>query len=181
MGKRDPRVDAHIAKSAEFAKPVLEYIRATAHAAIPDVEESIKWGMPFFEHGKPVAMMAAFKQHVRFGFWKGQMFENVTSVKDLPPKKDLTAMFKAADQAEKKAAPPRKPKPDLETPKDLAAALKKNRKAAAVFDGFAPSHRREYILWIIGAKTDETRTRRIDQAIEWIAEGKQRNWKYMKR
>ncbi|HSP32695.1 MAG TPA: DUF1801 domain-containing protein [Thermoanaerobaculia bacterium] len=100
MGKRDQRVDAHIAKAGDFAKPILEYIRETAHAAVPDVEETIKWSMPFFEHDGPLAMMAAFKQHVRFGFWRGKIFDNVKSVKDLPPKKQFLAMFRKAARSE---------------------------------------------------------------------------------
>lgn len=183
MGKRDPRVDAYIAKSADFARPILEFIRDAAHSAIPDVRETMKWSSPFFEHNGTLAMMAAFKEHVRFGFWRRMKgIEKITSVKDLPSKKELIAMFREAD-ASPKAAPARKKtaKPELEMPKDLAAALKKNRKAAEAFDAFAPSHRREYIAWITEAKSDETRKRRLDQAIEWIAEGKPRNWKYMKR
>ncbi len=183
MGKRDPRVDAYIAKAADFAKPILEFIRDAAHTAIPDVRETMKWSSPFFEHNGTLAMMAAFKEHVRFGFWRRMKgIEKITSVKDLPSKKELVAMFREAD-ANPKSAPARKkaPKAELDTPKDLGAALKKNKTAANAFDAFPPSHRREYILWIVEAKTDETRKRRLDQAIEWIAEGKPRNWKYVKR
>ena len=71
------------------------------------------------------------------------------------------------------------PKPPLKTPAAFATALKKNRKAQANFDAFPPSHKREYIEWITDAKQEATRERRIDTAVEWIAEGKQRNWKYM--
>ena len=63
-------------------------------------------------------------------------------------------------------------------PPDLAAALKKNAQARATFDGFSPSHKKEYIEWIVEAKRDETRQRRLSQAIEMLAEGKTRNWKY---
>jgi len=188
MGKRDRRVDAYIEKTGDFAKPILAYIREAAHAAIPDVEETMKWSTPFFDYKGTLAMMAAFKEHVRFGFWKGsiigQRFERVTSVKDLPSKKELVALFrKAAELNEQgiKVEKKKSVKPPLETPDDLAAALKKNRKAVAAFEAFPPSHRREYIAWITEAKAAETRKRRIDQAIEWISEGRQRNWKYMKK
>lgn len=190
MAKRDPRVDAYIAKAPQFAKPILEFIRATAHAAVPDIEETMKWGTPFFEHDGTLAMMAAFKEHMRFGFWKGKLvglpaIEKLTSIDDLPPKKELAAFFRKAaalnEQGVKVARTPKSAKAPARTPPDLAAALKKNRKAAAAWENFAPSHRREYIDWITGAKAEETRKRRLDQAIEWIAGGKPRNWKYMKK
>jgi uncharacterized protein YdeI (YjbR/CyaY-like superfamily) len=137
-------------------------------------------------------MMAAFKEHIRFGFWKGALvtgkkgMERITSMKDLPPKKELIALIRKAaalnDQGvkaprAKKSAPPKPAAP----PDDLAAALKKNKKASAAFEEFSPGHRREYIDWITGAKAEETRKKRLDQAIEWIAEGKSRHWKHMKK
>jgi uncharacterized protein YdeI (YjbR/CyaY-like superfamily) len=197
MGKRDPRVDAYIAKSADFAKPILEYIRETVHAAIPDVEETMKWSFPHFDYRGVICGMASFKEHCAFGFWKAELvldevpaerdamghMGRVTSVKDLPPKKEFTRLLKKAAKLNEegvKVERVRKKKPSLETPPDLAAALKKSKKASSTWDGFAPSHRREYIEWIIEAKTDATRQKRLAQAIEWIADGKQRNWKYMK-
>src|SRR6187402_3013263 len=69
----DPRIDAYIAKSAAFAQPILVRLRELVHAACPDVEESIKWGMPHFLHGgKLLCGMAAFKAHCAFGFWQGR-------------------------------------------------------------------------------------------------------------
>ena len=187
MPKHDARVDAYIAKSADFAKPILQYLRETIHAALPQVEETMKWSTPFFEYKGTLAMMAAFKEHIRFGFWKGQLLdagmERITSMKDLPPKKDLVALVKKAaalnEQGVKVERPAKKKAAPAKTPPDLTAALKKNKKAGAAFEGFPPSHRREYIQWITDAKSEETRKRRLDQAVEWIAEGKPRNWKYM--
>jgi len=187
---RDPRIDAYIAKSADFAKPILNRIREAIHAAVPDIEETMKWSMPAFYYKGPLANMAAFKAHCAFGFWKGSMvgsqrIGDIKSVDDLPSKKELIAQAKKAaklnEDGVKVARPKRAPKPEAKTPPDLAAALKKNKKAAAVYEDFPPSHRREYVQWITEAKTDETRKRRLDQAIEWIAEGKARNWKYMKK
>ena len=199
MGTRDPRVDAYIAKSADFAKPILTHIREIVHAACPDVEETMKWSMPFFDYHGPLCNMAAFKAHVGFGFWKGALvlgrgtadderamgqFGRITSVKDLPPKKELTALIKKAAKlneegvkVEKKKAP----RAELPVPPELAAALAKNKKARANFEAFPPSHRRDYNEWIGEAKREETRAARVKQAIEWIAEGKSRNWKYEKR
>jgi len=196
VGKRDPRVDAYIERSAEFAKPILTHIRAVVHAACPDVEETIKWSFPVFSHRGILCNMAAFKQHCTFGFWKPALvlgdgasdetamgqFGRLTSVTDLPSKKVLTGYIrKAAKLNEEGVKVPKKrsAKPRvLETPADLAAALKKNRKARATFDAFSPSHRNEYIEWIEEAKTEPTRKKRLATTLEWLAEGKGRNWKY---
>lgn len=200
MGKRDPRVDAYIERSAEFAKPILSHIREVVHAAVPDVEETLKWSMPAFMHNGIVCGMAAFKQHAAFNLWKGSMivgsdadrvamgqFGRITKLSDLPSKKILAgyiqqraALNDAGVKAPKapKPGPKRKPAPPATVPADLAAALKKNAKARATFEGFSPSHKREYIEWITEAKRDETRQRRLGQAIEMLAEGKTRNWKY---
>ena len=197
MGKRDPRVDAYIARSAPFAQPILEHIRAVIHEACPDVEETMKWSMPHFMYQGMLGGMSAFKAHCAFGFWKGKLvvpeqnreamgqFGCITSVKDLPPRRTFIKYVKRAMKLnEEGVKAPRvtaaKPKKRLPTPPDLARALGRRSKAKATFDGLAPGHRREYIEWITEARRDETRARRIAQAVEWIAEGKTRNWKYQK-
>jgi uncharacterized protein YdeI (YjbR/CyaY-like superfamily) len=197
MAKNDKRLDAYIAKSADFAKPILEYVRSVVHEACPDVEETLKWGHPFFEHrGSQLCSIAAFKEHCKFGFWKGRLvtgdagedggplgFGRVTSVSELPSKRILAGYVKKAmelnDQGVKAPKRPSKPKKPLTVPDYFTAALKKNKKALAAFDNFPPSHQREYVEWITDAKTEETRQRRLTQALEWMAEGKPRNWKYM--
>lgn len=194
MGKRDPRIDAYIAKAAPFAKPILEFARDAIHAGCPDVEETLKWSTPSFMYHGILCGVAAFKAHCMVRFWKsGLVFEGekvsipdrIDSLDQLPPKKDLIRLVKKAaalnEQGVKVAKPKRAPKPELKTPPDFAKALKKSVKANAAFEEFSPSHRREYIEWITGAKTDETRERRMQQAIEWIAAGKARNWKYERR
>ncbi|MDR7135949.1 uncharacterized protein YdeI (YjbR/CyaY-like superfamily) [Lysobacter niastensis] len=197
----DPRIDAYIAKSAEFAWPILRHLRAAVHAACLEAEETVKWGMPSFTYrGKILCSMAAFKQHASFGFWQGAQvtgngteaegegmgqFGKLTRLSDLPGKRELTGYVRqamalidsGAQRVPTGAATPRAP---LEVPDDLAAALKKDAKARATFDGFAPSYRRDYIEWITEAKREDTRQRRLKQTVEWLAEGKSRNWKYMK-
>ena len=195
MGKRDPRVDAYITKSPDFAKPILTYIRDVVHAACPEVEEDLKWSVPAFMYRGMMCGMASFKQHATFGFWKhdlvtgsprieGSMgFGRLTNVSDLPPKKVLAAYVKKAmalnDQGVKVERARIAPKPPAKAPADLVAALKKNASAKATYDAFSPSARREYVEWITGAKGAETRARRVKTAVGWMAEGKQRNWKYM--
>jgi uncharacterized protein YdeI (YjbR/CyaY-like superfamily) len=195
VGTRDPRVDAYIAKQREFAKPILAYLRDVVHEGCPDCEETLKWGAPSFMYHGMLGGFAAFKEHAVFGFWKhenllgkdrgGAMgsFGRLTSVKDLPPKKELLRLVKRAVELNEQGVKPlwmarRGKKAPIAMPADFKAALARSRKAKAAFDAFSPSHRREYLEWITEAKRDETRARRIKQAIQWIAEGKSRNWKY---
>jgi len=203
MGTRDPRVDAYIARSADFAKPILTHLREVVHAACPDVEETIKWSFPNFTYRGMLCSMASFKQHCSFGFWKGALvvgtpggdgdgeramgqFGRITALSDLPSKKVLTGYIKEAMRLNEAGvkSPTRsepKAKKELPVPDDLTKALRKNKKALATFENFSPSHRREYIEWITEAKGEDTRNRRLATAVEWMAEGKPRNWKYEKR
>lgn len=195
MVQRDPRVDAYIAKSADFAQPILEHLRNLVHEVCPDAEETLKWRMPtFLYRGRILCGVAAFKQHASFWFWRGMnlsaydgdgmgAFGRITSLKDLPAKRVVVGHLRQAiefcEASAKFAVPRGKPKPAPQTPGDLLAALKKNKKARATYSAFSPSAQREYVDWITEAKRDETRAKRLAQAVEWMAEGKQRNWKYM--
>lgn len=195
MGGRDPRVDAYIAKSAAFARPILDHVRELIHNAIPDVEEDIKWGAPFFNHEGVICGIAAFKQHCAINMWKASLilgdkqgdsagqFGRITKLSDLPADAKLKGYFKEAarlNEAGVKQPRAKKPAPKLEVPSALQQALKSNKKAAAVFEKFPPSHKREYSQWIAEAKGEDTRARRVKKALEWIVEGKGRNWKYEK-
>jgi len=199
MGKRDPRVDAYIANAADFAQPILADVREAVHAACPNVEETMKWRFPHFVYKGMLCGVAAFKQHAALGFWKGELvtgrgrgadamgqFGRLTKRSDLPPAAALRALVKkAADLNEQGVKVPRAPKKatpkTVTVPPLLSAALRKNKEAHAGFAGLSPSHKREYIEWITEAKTEETRARRLEQAVEWMAEGKSRNWKYERR
>lgn len=204
MGKRTPEVDAYIRKAAPFAQPILEKIRDAFHAASPDIEEVMKWSAPFFDYKGMLGNMAAFKNHVSWGFWKAQLMKDphgilspsgetgtmfggrANEVKDLPSKKVMVEYIKEAmrlnDEGVKVKRPPstRSATP-LEVPDDLAGALKKDKKARASFDAFTPSQQREYAEWLNDAKQEATRQKRLATAIEWIGEGKTRNWKYTKK
>jgi uncharacterized protein YdeI (YjbR/CyaY-like superfamily) len=200
MGRRDPRIDAYIAKSGDFAKPILRHIRDVVHAACPEVEETMKWSVPHFDYqGEMMCGMAAFKAHCVMGFWKGALVvgksggknaeavgqrSRVAAVSDLPSKRVLTGYIRKAMQlneagikVRRMKGPAKKP---LATPPDLARELKGSKAAATAWDAFSPSARREYIEWLLEAKTAETRARRRATALEWIAEGKSRNWKYQR-
>ena len=194
---RDPRIDAYIEKAAPFARPILEYVRALVHRVLPDVEEGIKWGMPaFMIGGKNVAGMAAFKAHCavmihgegRLGEGEGMGgYGKVTALADLPDDAVLEAALREAAERvalSGSAQKPRKkapPKDEIPVPQDFAAELTSHPAAEQFFAGLASSHRREYLEWITEAKRDETRSKRIATALEWLAEGKRRNWKYEKR
>jgi uncharacterized protein YdeI (YjbR/CyaY-like superfamily) len=206
MGKRDPRVDAYIAKKAPFAQPILKALREIIHEADPAIEEDIKWGAPAFMHKGIVCIMAGFKEYVGVNFWKGALIvpsqtrrasddtgmkqlEKMHTIDELPPKKKIIGYVQIAVKLNEGGVPtpnrgkdaPAKKQGPLRTPPSLAKALARNAKAKATYDGFSPSHKREYVEWISDAKTEETRDRRIEQALGWMAEGKPRNWKYMKR
>ena len=198
MTRNDPRIDAYIAASAAFARPVLEHLRGVVHASCPEVEEGIKWRMPFFSYrGAPLCMMAAFKQHCGFGFWLGRQvvgsdapdgmgqFGKIVSLKDLPPDKQLAAYLKKAmalnEAGVRLSRPKAASKPAPTVPEDLATllALKKHAAARRCYDGFSASAQREYVVWINDAKTDATRQKRLASTLAWLAEGKPRHWKYL--
>jgi uncharacterized protein YdeI (YjbR/CyaY-like superfamily) len=200
MSRHDPRIDAYIAQAAEFARPILEAARERVHAASAEIEEAIKWGMPTFMYrGKILCGMAAFKQHASFGFWQHALvlgegvpregmgsFGKMTSLKDLPSKARLLPLLKkamalidegVASPVSRKSATP---KPVPPTPTGLVEALAGNEAARSTFEAFSPSQRREYIEWINEAKREETRAKRVAQSVEWLSEGKQKNWKYQR-
>lgn len=194
MPATDKRIDAYIAKAAPFAQPILTHLRALVHRALPGCEEGIKWGMPhFMVGGKNVAGMSAFKAHCAFivhgdgrqGESEGMgAYGKIASLDELPPDAELEARVKEAAQRVAEAGSALKPKakkpakPEIPMPDDFAAALAGSPAAETTLAGFAPGQRREYLEWITGAKQAATRERRIAQAVEWLAEGKKRNWKY---
>jgi uncharacterized protein YdeI (YjbR/CyaY-like superfamily) len=202
----NPRVDLYIANSRPFAQPILEHIRQLVHKACPPVAETIKWSRPFFEYkGVILGNMSAFNEHCSFGFWGEEIsavlreqkvlqpdamgsLGRLTRVEDLPSSKQMLTLLRqsvafidsgqytspiAARQRVVKA-----PTSAAEAPPQFAKALKANKKASAAYAKFSPSCKREYVEWIADAKRDETRDKRIATAIEWISEGRQRNWKY---
>jgi uncharacterized protein YdeI (YjbR/CyaY-like superfamily) len=200
MGKRDPRVDTYIAKSAGFAQPILNHLRELVHRGCPEVEETLKWGMPSFGYKGLLCGMAAFKQHATFGFWKHELvvgktgekggmgqFGRITSLKDLPAQKVLLGYIRKAvalNEAGIKAPAHTRAEPgekrELTVPACLVAALEKNKLAQANFEKFSYSHKKEYVEWLTGAKREDTRQKRLRTAVAWIAKGKSQNWKYMR-
>lgn len=194
--RRDPRIDAYIARAQPFAQPILNHVRERVHATVPEAEETMKWSSPaFILDGKILLMTAAFKNHAALNFWRGQelrgekanadamgQFGKLTSLADLPPDKELDRLIRHAAELAKTAPAPRKakhpPKPPPQMHPDLAAALAKAPKAKATLESFPPSAQRDYFEWIAEAKQDSTRKKRIATAVEWLAEGKRRHWKY---
>lgn len=204
MGYKEPKVDLYILKAAEFARPILIHFRKLVHSACPDVEEKIKWGFPHFDYKGMMSSMAAFKKHCAFTFWKASLMKDkslvknaesesamghygkIKSLKDLPSDKKIIAHIKEAmilnekgiKLTHKKSEPSKK---GINIPDYFLKQLKKNNKALTTFEAFSFSHKREYVEWIIEAKTEATINKRMKKAIEWLAEGKSRNWKYMKK
>lgn len=202
MGSKDERVDAYIDRSAEFARPILRHLRRVVHDGCPKVEETMKWSFPHFMYKGILCSMASFKQHCAFGFWNKELrlnvkgeartgeamgqFGRIEALTDLPSEvvllRYVREAVRLADSGRKPVPRPASgPKPALTVPSDLLLALKKSAKARATFDQFNYSHKKEYIEWLTEAKTDATRKRRLETAVEWMAQGKPRNWKYMER
>jgi uncharacterized protein YdeI (YjbR/CyaY-like superfamily) len=202
----NPKVDVYTAKSKPFAQPILNHIRELVHKACPGVVETIKWSRPFYEYkGAILANMSAFKEHCSFGFWGEEIsavlrdakvlqpdamgsLGRLTRIDDLPADKQMLSLLRqavafidsgqytspiAARQRVVKA-----PTPPPQAPGEFTKALKANKRASAAFAAFSPSCKKEYVEWIADAKRAETRDKRISTAIDWISEGKQRNWKY---
>jgi uncharacterized protein YdeI (YjbR/CyaY-like superfamily) len=199
MATKDPRIDAYIAKSAAFAKPILKHLRKVVHAGCAEVQETLKWSMPHFDYKGIMCGMGAFKEHCAFGFWKADLilgpgqskeksgmgsFGCIRSAADLPNETTLVGYVRKAaalNEAGIKAPGRTQPKKraPLAAPDYFTGALKKNEKARKTFEDFSPSRRREYIEWVTEAKREETRKQRLDKSIKWLSEGKARNWKYM--
>lgn len=192
---RDPRIDAYIDRKGDFARPILEHVRARVHAVAPNAEETLKWSAPAFTlDGQILLVMAAFKAHAAVNFWRGQelrgdaadadgmgQFGKLQSVADLPPDDELDALILKAVELSAAAPAPRKTKhvpKSAELHPEFAAALAAAPPAKAALDSFPPGARREYLDWIAEAKQPATRAKRIATAIEWLSEGKRRNWKY---
>jgi uncharacterized protein YdeI (YjbR/CyaY-like superfamily) len=199
VGKKDARFDAYIQKAAPFAQPILTRLRGLVHAACPDVVETLKWGHPSFDYKGILAGMAAFKQHVAFGFWKHDLvvgagtrsneamgsFGRITRLAELPPAARMSGWIRKAMElndagVKVERVKTRRKKPIAMHP-DFAKALARDKRARTKFDAFSPSHQREYMEWIGDAKQDATRERRIATTLEWLAQGKSRNWKYERR
>jgi uncharacterized protein YdeI (YjbR/CyaY-like superfamily) len=201
--QRETRIDTYIERAEPFAQLILNHLREVVHKACPDVVETIKWGMPFFEYQGPLCSMAAFKQHVTFGFWKASLIPGIkdaarskedamgslgklTTIADLPSEAGLIRFIQEAMKLNEQGivAPERRKKPadrTLEVPEYLQQALDRNKKANAIFENFNFSNKRDYVEWLTEAKTEETRAKRLATTIEWLSEGKPRMWKYLKK
>lgn len=195
MATPDPRIDAYLAAAPAFAQPILTRLREDVHAACPGVEETMKWSRPhFLLDGKLLCGMSAFKAHCAFGFWAregaapgqpGAMgdFGRLTVLADLPSRAELRRQIRDAAALLKAGAPrardpDRAPRAALSLPADFAAALDATPAARRHYDAFPPGKQRDYLEWVLEAKRADTRARRIAQAVEWLAEGKSRHWKY---
>ncbi len=204
MGKKDNRVDSYIAKSADFAEPILIHLRSLVHKGCPDAQETIKWGFPHFEYNGILCSMAAFKHHCAFVLWKASAmsdsrkllskigktamgnFGQLKSLVDLPSDKTMIGYIKEAAKLNDEGvkAPSRSKsvgKKSLKIPEYFKKAIAKDKRASLTFESFNYSNKKEYVEWIADAKTEETRAKRLASSIAWLSEGKVRNWKYMKK
>lgn len=203
---KDPRIDDYIKKAEPFAQPIMKHLRSLIHKANPEVQETIKWGMPSFDYKGPFVSFAAFKQHLGFGFWKAAImndpngylqeramqggeamghFGRITALENLPPDEVILDFIRQAKQLNddgiKLPAKPKKEQTELLIPEYFTKALNKNKAAKTTFDNFSYSNKKEYVLWVTEAKTEKTQQERLATAIEWMSEGKVRLWKYAKK
>lgn len=199
---KDKRIDAYIAKAEPFARPILKHLREVVHKTCPEVKETMKWSFPHFDYKGVMCSMASFKQHAVFGFWKASLMKDkslmqnaasetsmghlgkILSVKDLPSDKVLTGYIKEAMALNEAGKKVERAKPvmnrDVKVPNYFQKAINANKAASRIFEAFSPSNKKEYVEWIIDAKTDATRQKRMETAVEWMSEGKIRNWKYVR-
>jgi uncharacterized protein YdeI (YjbR/CyaY-like superfamily) len=198
-------IDNYISKSEAFAKPILTHLRKIIHTACPDVEETVKWSFPHFMYKKSIlCSMASFKQHCAFTFWLASQMEDtdkillagedrnsmghlgqLKSIKDIPSEKILAKYIKQAmvliDKGVKLSKKTAATTKELAIPDYFIKALKQNKKALINFENFNYTNKKEYVEWIAETKTEDTRNKRIEQSVEWLAEGKIRNWKDVSR
>ena len=167
-----PEVDAYIDEAADFAQPILKKLRRLFHRACPEIQETIKWSSPFFEYKGIVGNteMAVLR---------------ATSVEEMPADDVLVGYIAEAVKLNEEGVKVPRSKPskinkELEITANFMAALGKSRDALATFEGFSHSNRKDYVEWVTEAKREATRGKRLATAVEWMAEGKPRNWKYMK-
>jgi uncharacterized protein YdeI (YjbR/CyaY-like superfamily) len=203
MPTLDPRIDIYIDRAAPFAQPILMHLRQLVHDACPEVVETMKWSFPHFEYRGVLCSMASFKQHCAFGFWKSELLDDpdgvltptgesgmghlgqIKSLADLPPDAVLRGFIlqamKLNEASIKKSGPAGRSSPKmLVIPDYFLEALQSNEHALRNFNAFSYSHKKEYVEWIVDAKTEATRQKRLATAIEWMAEGKDQNWRYKK-
>jgi len=203
MGTKIKEVDIIIDKAAPFAQPIMRHYRNLIHDNCPNVEEKIKWGMAFFDYKGPMTHIAAFKAHCAIGFWKALLLEEFSNtlqleertamghfgkiggIDEMPSDEILIPIIVEAWRLnEENVKLPAKNKVvkeiDDSVPEELKIALSKAPQAQFNFEKFSPSHKREYSNWIREAKTETTKLKRINTAIEQLNEGKSKDWKYQK-
>jgi uncharacterized protein YdeI (YjbR/CyaY-like superfamily) len=199
----NPELDDYLAKSAGFAKPIMQHLRELLHETCPEIVEEIKWGIPHFDYkGEMMCIFAAHKNHCSFTFWKESLMSDqkfkenpslqaskrylgkIISLSDLPSDKQLVAYIKEAmalNENGVKLVPRKSEKPkNIAIPDYFAKELAAKPKVKKIFDSKSDSFRKDYLVWITDAKTETTRQKRIAESLEWIAEGKGRFWKYDK-
>lgn len=200
----DARVDDQISQAAAFARPILEHLRQMVHDAVPEAREDVKWGRPFFTlDGHNLCFMAAFTKHCAFGFWSPRMSEYleqqglpkaegagnigaIRTLQDLPkdlPKyiqhaADLIGRGEAGSAMEGRTR--KGVRPQFETPPAFTAALNQTPEAKLYYEGLPPSCQREYLEWLTSAKRDDTRERRLQQAIAMLSQQRRFNDAYRK-
>lgn len=194
-------VNKYISNAPISQQKILSKLREIIHKASLDIEEKIRWSHPHFDYmGKGMCFIQALKERVTFGFWFGdkiynspklskeakaiyETMGNLTDVSQIPSTKliieEIHLAMKLIESGNRDVKE-KKVKPQLVIPDYLSLRFKKDKTANSSFSKMSPSHQREYVDWIIDAKTDETRENRISTMMSQVKEGKSKNWKYIK-
>ena len=189
-------IDEGISKLEPFAQVICKRLRKLILSSDPEMIEDWKWGPNYYLNGM-VCGYWGFKKHVSFVFFQGLLLKDkkkilqenpgnvhnrhikFTDVKQIDDNVILEYLFEAIDNNRKGLKITETKDKTIIVPEDVEKQFKK-AKVLAYFDSIAFSHRKEYIQWIESAKKVETRTKRIEQAIEKLMDKQGLNDKYKK-
>jgi len=189
------KISAYIEKANDEQKEILNRLRVFFLQEEFSITEDWKWGAPNYNSKGMICWLAYFKNHVGVNFFKGSLiedlhgmydeacmdkgnrqikFRSVTDVVEIKLKHYLYEAIKLNKEETKVQAK----KISTYIPVDLAEAFLSHPKAKAFFESLAAGYKRDYVEWITTSKQEKTRLKRLTTTIEWLSEGKKKNWKY---
>lgn len=189
-------IDQGIAEMEPFAQIICKKLRKLILSADTAIIEDWKWGPNYYLDGM-VCGFWGFKKHVTLTFFQGALLKDkkkvllenpgnvhnrhmkFTDVKEVNEKLIMEYLFEAIDNNRKGHKILETKEKIVDVPEDVQKAFKK-AKVLAYFEGLAFTHRKEYVMWISDAKKEETRRKRITQAIEKLNQKQSLNDKYKK-
>lgn len=191
------KISQYIESADVKKKEILQRLRDFLNRDDFGLTEDWKWHAPNFNSNGMVCWLAFFKSHVGLNFFKGSLIEDLHGLYDNASmdKGNRIIKYKTINEINenlleyyiyeaikhnKEGAKITSKKVEIEVPKDLAKALEKDIMAKDFFTNLAPGYKRDYIDWIISAKQEKTRLKRLETTLEWLGQGKKKNWRYKK-